>query len=74
MWGPGGTHSQVVSQTANLSSLVLQVINELAIFTVLPSKDFPKFEDRGVNSAAAVLLKYASEGAEDVFTQGHFCW
>lgn len=58
-------YSQIIAQTAQFTSLVLQVVDELAVLAVLAGQDLLQFENGCVNSDTAVKLENIGDGLED---------
>jgi hypothetical protein len=68
---PGEWHSQVVSQGQNLAALVLQVVDQLAVFSVLASEGLFQLEDWCIDFASTMLLKNSSDRLESLFSDRH---
>lgn len=68
------THSQVIPQAADLAALVFEVVDELAVLSVLAGEDLLELKDGGVDGNGAVELKDSGDGLEDVLTQEHLAW
>lgn len=59
---PGERHSQVVPQTAELSTLILQVIDQFRVLSVFPREDILEFKDGGIDRTCSVLEEDVLEG------------
>ena len=64
-------HSQVVSQRSQLTTLVLQVVDQLRILTVLTGQDLSELKNRCVECLTTVLLEHITESRENGFSQDH---
>ena len=53
----GKGHGQVVAQRADLTTLVLQVVDELGVLAILASQDLAQLKDRGIEGGTAVALE-----------------
>lgn len=67
-------HREVVAKGAELSALVLEVINEFAVLAVLACEDLLELEDGGVDRDCAVELKDVGDLAEDGLAEEHVGW
>lgn len=65
-------HGQIVAQREQLAALVLEVVDELALFAVLARERLLELEDGRVDLAGTVLLEDTSDDPEGLFTNSHF--
>ena len=64
-------HGEIVPECKQLSTLVLQIIDKLAILTILASQSLFQFKNWRVNLTCTVLVEYPLNFVEGVFTDGH---
>jgi hypothetical protein len=64
-------HGQVVAEGAELAALVLEVVDELRVLAVLAAEDLLELKDGRVDGDAAVKLKDAGDGLEDLVAEEH---
>lgn len=64
-------HRQIISQTAFLTSLVLQVINQFAILAVLPCQHLLQLKNRCVYLYSSMLSKNAADCVDDFTAHSH---
>ncbi|KAI6766463.1 hypothetical protein HG531_011685 [Fusarium graminearum] len=67
----GEGDGQVISQGADLTTLVGEIVDELAVLSIFAGENLSKLEDRGINCDSAVALENLGNGVEDVITNDH---
>ena len=65
------TYSQVVAERAELSSLVLQIVDELAVLAILARENLLELEYGSVDSHSSVQLEDIGNLAEDGLAKEH---
>ena len=68
---PGEGNSEIVSQTALLATLVLQIVDKFGVFSVFTSENLFEFKDRSVNLDPTMLLKNFNNCINDFPPNGH---
>ena len=56
---------EIVSERTQLPSLILQIVNQLGIFSVFPRENLLEFEDRRVDGDSTVSLEDVGNLSED---------
>jgi hypothetical protein len=62
---------QVISQRADLTTLIGKIIDELAVLSIFTSEDLSELENRSIDCDSAVTLEDLGDGVEDVVTNDH---
>lgn len=67
----GKRNSQIVTKRTLLASLVLEIIDQLAVLAVLSRENLLELEDGCVDGDASVLLEDFDDGRKDLFPDSH---
>ncbi|KAI6772576.1 hypothetical protein HG530_003534 [Fusarium avenaceum] len=67
----GERDCQVISQRADLTTLIGKIIDELAVLSIFTREDLSELENRSVDCDSAVTLEDLGDGVEDVVTNDH---
>lgn len=59
------TDGEIVSERTQLPSLILQIVNQLGIFSVFPRENLLELEDRRVDGDSTVSLEDFGNLSED---------
>lgn len=68
---PGEGHREIIAQGEQLTTLVLKVVNKLAVFTIFTSEGLLELKDWSVDFRSTVLFEYGSDGVEGLLLDGH---
>jgi len=71
---PSEGDSQIIPKSEELTTLVLQVVDELAILTILASQGLLLLEDGCVDLASTMLKEHVLDVFECCLADGHHHW
>jgi hypothetical protein len=66
------TYRQIIPQRTDLSTLILEIVDELAVLSILSSQYFLELKDWSIDGDSAVELKDILDCSEDVIAKQHF--
>jgi len=71
---PSEGNREIVPESEKLATLILQIVDELAVLAILASQSLLELEDGRVNLASTVLKEHVLDIVESLFTNRHHHW
>ena len=65
---------KVISEGKQLSSLILKIIDKLAVLTVFSSQSLLQFKDRGIDLTCSMFMENSLNFVEGLLTDSHLQW